>query len=101
MNTTSQPPVNVEPRAVPLAIDVKRFKAILDVGNTKAYELINQGEVESFTIGAKRLVVVRSIESFVERKVKQADAERLSVANAVHSPDRSAHRSTNNSNPKT
>ena len=60
----------------PLAVGVKRFEEAIDVGHTKAYELIRNGEVESFTIGSKRLVVVSSIERLVEKLAKEAASKR-------------------------
>lgn len=40
---------------------------VLGVGRSKLYALINEGSLETVTVGRRRLVVVASIERFVER----------------------------------
>ena len=49
----------------PLAVSVRRMCHLLDIGNTKAWELIRLGRVKTFTIGRKRLVVFASIEQLL------------------------------------
>ncbi|MSP75908.1 MAG: excisionase [Rhodospirillaceae bacterium] len=46
----------------PLAVSVRNMCRLLDIGNTKAWELIAEGRVTTFMIGRKRLVVLASIE---------------------------------------
>ena len=40
---------------------------VLGVGRSKLYALINEGSLETVPVGRRRLVVVASIERFVER----------------------------------
>jgi hypothetical protein len=49
----------------PLAVSVRRMCHLLDIGNTKAWELIRLGRVRTFFIGRKRLVVYESIEQLL------------------------------------
>jgi len=53
----------------PLAVGVKTLCQILDIGNTKAWELIGTGRVESFSIGRKRLITYDSIEKLISSGV--------------------------------
>jgi hypothetical protein len=59
----------------PLLVDTKRGRKILDVGNTKYWELIKYGEIETVSIGRKRLAVYSSIEAYVAR-LRAAFAEK-------------------------
>jgi hypothetical protein len=56
-------PGNLEGK--PLAVSVRTMCRLLDIGNTKAWELIGLGRVQTFTIGRKRLVVFSSIEQLI------------------------------------
>jgi hypothetical protein len=49
----------------PLAVSVKSMCRLLEIGNTKAWELIRLGRVKTFQVGRKRLVVFESIERLV------------------------------------
>lgn len=53
----------------PLAVSVKEMCRLLDIGNTKAWELIGSGRVESFAIGRKRLVVYSTIEKLLAQTI--------------------------------
>jgi hypothetical protein len=47
--------------------DVKGAGLLLGgIGRTKTYELINEGILETVTIGSRRLVTIASIERLVE-----------------------------------
>lgn len=53
----------------PLALSVADTAKRLSVGKTTCFALIRAGnELESFLVGRKRLVTVRSIDAFVARK---------------------------------
>jgi hypothetical protein len=56
--TTRGPP----PALKPLTVTVKITRQITGLGNTKIYELIGDGTIESFKIGNKRLIVFASLE---------------------------------------
>lgn len=58
---TSAEPVAVEPQ---LAADM------LGVGRTMVFQLIRAGELESFTVGRKRLIPVAAIHRFVQGRVE-------------------------------
>jgi len=46
----------------------------LSIGRTKVFELMASGELESFTIGRRRVVPADALEDFVQRQ-RQAPAE--------------------------
>jgi excisionase family DNA binding protein len=45
-------------------------------GLTKIYELLNEGQLESYRDGRSRLITVASIESYVARKIAEAHGEK-------------------------
>jgi hypothetical protein len=56
-----QPEAPIEP----LAVSVKKARALIDVGNTKMWELIKDGRVDTISIGRKRLVIYESLKKLV------------------------------------
>jgi excisionase family DNA binding protein len=55
------------PLTQPLLHDVHEAAALLRIGRTKTLELIASGELESVSIGRRRLVPQESIRAFVAR----------------------------------
>ncbi|MEQ9661532.1 MAG: helix-turn-helix domain-containing protein [Parasphingopyxis sp.] len=51
----------------PKLLSIADAARTLGVGRSKAYQLIKDGEIEAVHVGRRRLVVVASIERFVER----------------------------------
>ena len=47
-------------------------KAVIGCGTTKLYELINAGELETYTIGRARRITTASIEAYVARHLAKA-----------------------------
>ena len=58
----------------PLAVSPKTAFDMLGVGVTKGYELLNEGELDSFTIGRSRKVTVASIKSLIARRLEKEAA---------------------------
>ena len=50
----------------PVTVTVDGAKKALGLGTTKIYELIGSGELETVTIGRRRLVKVSSIRALVD-----------------------------------
>lgn len=59
-------------RNEPLLVSTSRSRQLLDIGNTKVWELIAAGELETVSIGRKRLVTYSSLRAYVERLRAQA-----------------------------
>jgi hypothetical protein len=45
----------------------RQFRAASGIGNTLLYDLIRRGEIDSITIGRRRLIVVESYRRLIER----------------------------------
>jgi excisionase family DNA binding protein len=52
----------------PLAVSVKTACRLLGIGNTKMWELIRNGRVQTAPLGRKRLVIYRSLERLLAPK---------------------------------
>jgi len=51
-------------------VPIGRFcSEIAGIGITKAYELLNAGEIQSISIGKRRLIILSSWHRFVERNL--------------------------------
>jgi excisionase family DNA binding protein len=87
------PPVELGSRAVrdrgdPVAVDqddlltVEEAARRLRIGRTKMYGLLSSGEVESITIGTRRLVPPECVEEFIQRR-RREQAHRQSTTPAA------------------
>jgi len=54
----------------PLGVSTKAAKEAIGCGHTKLYDLINAGELETYTIGRARRVTTASIQRYVERQMQ-------------------------------
>jgi excisionase family DNA binding protein len=59
----------------PLVASPNETMITLRIGREKLYQLLNSGELESYRDGGSRRILWRSIEAYVERRLKQ-EAER-------------------------
>jgi hypothetical protein len=50
----------------PLTVSVKRGRELLDIGNTKIWEMINDGRLKTIKLDRKRLIVYSSLEKLIE-----------------------------------
>jgi excisionase family DNA binding protein len=64
-------PVDVEP----LVVKPKIAWKMLGCGNTRGYELLAAGELESYKDGRSRKITVASIKAFVARQLAAASSE--------------------------
>jgi predicted DNA-binding transcriptional regulator AlpA len=64
----------------PIVASVNETMATLKIGRAKIYQLLNLGELESYREGGSRKVLWRSIEAYVERRLKQEAERRGSAA---------------------
>ena len=53
----------------PLVVSVKEGCAILRTGVTRLYELIHAGEIQSFSDGRSRKILVSSLKDYVKRQL--------------------------------
>jgi hypothetical protein len=59
----------------PLAVTVRTAQDLIGIKNTKIWELISDGTVETVSIGKRRLVIFASIERLIEA-LRQKQSER-------------------------
>lgn len=59
----------------PLVVKPKVAWQMLGCGNTRGYELLAAGELESYKDGRSRKITVASIKAFVARQVAAASSE--------------------------
>ena len=53
----------------PLAVPPKMGRQMLQVGQTKLYELLANNELDSFNVGRARRITTASIEAYVARQL--------------------------------
>ena len=59
---------------------VNETMTALKIGRAKTYELLNSGALESYLEGSSRKVTWRSIEAYIERRLKEEAERRARVA---------------------
>ena len=52
-------------------LTVRDISSTLKLGHTKTYELINAGEIETFTIGRRRMSTPALLQKFIDGKIKE------------------------------
>jgi hypothetical protein len=55
----------------PLVVKPKLAWKMLGCSNTRGYELLNAGELESFLDGRSRKITVQSIQAYIARRLAQ------------------------------
>jgi hypothetical protein len=68
-----------------LVVSPRRARYLLDVGNTRLYELLAANELDSFLDGRSRKITVESIHRYISRRLS---SDRTLVRAAAHSPRR-------------
>jgi hypothetical protein len=58
----------------PIVVSPRRARHLLDCGNTRFYELLAAGELESFKDGKSRKVTMASIKAYVARRLAASDS---------------------------
>lgn len=58
----------------PIGVPPKVAKKRIGCGNTKLYELLNSGELESYMIGRARRITTASIRDYVDRQISALEA---------------------------
>jgi hypothetical protein len=54
----------------PLVVSPRRARLMLDLGNTRLYELIAARELDTFKDGKSRKITVASIRAYIARKIE-------------------------------
>jgi hypothetical protein len=69
----------------PLAVKPRTAWQMLQCSNTRGYELLNAGELESFRDGGSRKITVASIKSYIERRLAAGPSSLTRSASARQS----------------
>jgi len=60
----------------PIVASPNQAMTVIQVSRKKLYQLINAGELESYTEGKSRRITVKSIKAYVERRLAVEAARR-------------------------
>ena len=52
-------------------LTIRDIESALKLGHTKTYELIRAGEIETFTIGSRRMTTPALLRKFIDGKIKE------------------------------
>ena len=77
----SHMPSNSAALDAPLVASPNQAMRAIQVSRKKLYELINTGELESYTGGKSRRITVKSINEYIERRLATEAARRAHAAN--------------------
>ena len=55
----------------PLSVGVDDGARLIGVARSMFYEILARGEIESFKLGRRRLVLVKNLEAFINRQAKE------------------------------
>jgi len=56
-------------------LTVRDIESWLKLGHTKTYELIRAGEIETFTIGRRRMSTPALLQKFIDGKIREQAAQ--------------------------
>jgi hypothetical protein len=81
----------------PLLVRPRKAWRILDCGNTRGYELLADGELDSFVDGRARWITMESIHSYIERRLAEGVASSTRPQPRRPTSDRGEERSSGDS----
>lgn len=55
----------------PLSVSVDESARLIGVARSMMYELLARGDLQSFKIGRRRLILVKDLEAFIDRQAKE------------------------------
>jgi excisionase family DNA binding protein len=71
MNTAADNRLPCPNAGEPLLVSVEQAAQRLGIGRTKLYEYLMSGDLQSLTLGSRRLISLSSLEDFVNRRVQE------------------------------
>jgi hypothetical protein len=60
-----------------LIVSPRRARHLLDMGNTRLYELLAAGELDSFLDGRSRKITIESIHRYISRQLTASRSSRV------------------------
>ncbi|WP_025128578.1 helix-turn-helix domain-containing protein [Pseudomonas sp. PH1b] len=55
----------------PLSVGVDESARLIGVARSMMYEILARGDLQSFKIGRRRLILVKDLEAFIDRQAKE------------------------------
>jgi len=74
-----------------LVVSPRRARHMLDCGNTRLYELLNAGELDSFLAGRSRKITVSSIKAYIARLIAAGTNATTSTVETTKTGKRARH----------
>lgn len=63
--------MNLQNPINPLAVGVENGARMIGVARSMLYELLARGEIESFKLGRRRLILVKNLEAYINRQAEE------------------------------
>lgn len=63
--------MNSENRANPISVGVEDGARLIGVARSAMYDYIGRGEIPTFKLGRRRLILFKSLEAFVSRQAQE------------------------------
>lgn len=55
----------------PLSVGVDESARLIGVARSMMYEILARGDLQSFKIGRRRLILIKDLEAFIDRQAKE------------------------------
>lgn len=59
------------PQAPSLALGIDEAARVIGVARSMLYEIVARGEIESFKLGRRRLILVKTLDAYINRVAKE------------------------------
>jgi excisionase family DNA binding protein len=63
--------MNLHNPVKPLSVGIEDAARLIGVARSMFYEIVSRGEIESFKLGRRRLVLVKELEAYINRQAKE------------------------------
>lgn len=63
--------MNLQASMNPLSVGVEDAARMIGVARSMLYEILARGEIESFKLGRRRLILVKNLEAYINRQAKE------------------------------
>lgn len=63
--------MNQSHQAPALALGIDEAARVIGVARSMLYEIVARGEIESFKLGRRRLILVNELKAFIERAAQE------------------------------
>jgi excisionase family DNA binding protein len=63
--------MNLQASMNPISVGVEDAARMIGVARSMLYELLARGEIESFKLGRRRLILVKNLEAYINRQAEK------------------------------